>query len=292
MPSLAQHQSNSFTKLLLMGDAKTGKTGSLVSLVPNYNLRILDFDNLLDILKFQVLKECPSRLDSVEVRTIRDNYKAGPIGPVISGKPQAWITAIKMLDKWTYDDVDLGKPAEWGPDSILVIDSLSRLCDAAYDFHASIIPVGKSGDFDGRAVYGNAQDDVEKVLAMLTSSSFATNLIVIAHGTYMDLPNGQKKIFPQGVGQKLSPKIPQYFPSVVYYRNDNGKRTIQLNSDNMVNLANPRPDAFEGKTLPIESGLATFFEALRGTPSEIAGAKPKPPSTPTPTKLPTNLRKP
>ena len=108
----------------------------------------------------------------------------------------------------------------------------------------------------------------------------------------MDLPNGQKKIFPQGVGQKLSPKIPQYFPSVVYYRNDNGKRTIQLNSDNMVNLANPRPDAFADKTLPIESGLATFFEALRGTPSEIAGAAKAKSSAPTPIKLPTNLRKP
>ena len=35
--------------------------------------------------------------------------------------------------------------------------------------------------------------------------SFATNLIVIAHGTYMDLPDGTTKIFPQGVGQKLSP---------------------------------------------------------------------------------------
>ena len=35
-----------------------------------------------------------------------------------------------------------------------------------------------------------------------------TNVIVIAHGTYLDLPDGTKKIFPQGVGQKLSPKIP------------------------------------------------------------------------------------
>jgi len=267
MPSLAQHQSNSYTKLLLIGDSKSGKTGSLVSLVPRYNLRILDFDNLLDILKGLIIKNCPDRLDSVEFRTIRDSYKAGPTGAVIAGRPTAWITALKMLDNWKYDDVDFGKPAEWGPDTILVIDSLSRLCDAAYDFHESIIPRGKSGDFDGRAVYGNAQDDVEMVLAMLTSSSFATNLIVIAHGTYMDLPTGAKKIFPQGVGQKLSPKIPQYFPSVVYYRNDNGKRSIQLESDNMVNLANPRPDAFSEKTLPIETGLATFFEALRDVPT-------------------------
>ena len=228
MPSLANHQSNQFTKLLLIGDAKSGKTGSLVSLVKaGYKLRILDFDNLLDILKFKVMEECPDKLDNVEFVTVRDNYKAGASGSQIDGKPKAWITAIKLLDSWKYEEADLGKPCDWGSDCILIIDSLSRLCDAAYDFHESIIPRGKSGDYDGRAVYGNAQDDVEKVLAMLTSKSFATNLIVIAHGTYMDLPDGTTKIFPQGVGQKLSPKIPQYFPSYIRYKNKGGKRTIQ-----------------------------------------------------------------
>jgi len=268
MPSLANHQSNQFTKLLLIGDAKSGKTGSLVSLVKaGYKLRILDFDNLLDILKFKVIEECPDKLDNVEFVTVRDNYKAGASGSQIDGKPKAWITAIKLLDNWKYDDTDLGRPADWGPDCILIVDSLSRLCDAAYDFHESIIPRGKSGDYDGRAVYGNAQDDVEKVLAMLTGRGFATNLIVIAHGTYMDLPDGSKKIFPQGVGQKLSPKIPQYFPNYIRYRNKGGKRTIQTTSDAMIDLANPRPDKVE-KELPIETGLATLFEALRDTPVE------------------------
>ena len=268
MPSLANHQSNQFTKLLLIGDAKSGKTGSLVSLVKaGYKLRILDFDNLLDILKFKVIEECPDKLDNVEFVTVRDNYKAGASGSQIDGKPKAWITAIKLLDHWKYDDVDYGRPADWGSDCILIIDSLSRLCDAAYDFHESIIPRGKSGDYDGRAVYGNAQDDVEKVLAMLTSKGFATNLIVIAHGTYMDLPDGSKKIFPQGVGQKLSPKIPQYFPNYIRYKNKGGKRTIQIESDSMIDLANTRPGAVD-KELPIETGLGTFFSALRDMPAE------------------------
>ena len=277
MPSLSQHQSNSFTKLLLLGDAKSGKTGSLASLVKaGYKLRILDMDNLLDILKYKILEECPDLIDNVEFRTIRDKYKTGPTGSMIDGKPRAWVDAIKMLDAWKYDDTDLGRPAEWGGDTILVIDSLSRLCDAAYDFHESIIPRGKSGDYDGRAVYGNAQDDVEKVLAMLTSSGMATNVIVIAHGNYMDLPDGTKKIFPQGVGQKLSLRIPQYFPNYVRYRNKNGKRTIQLESDPMIDLANTRP-GFLNKELDISTGLAEFFGALRdGAPKTAESpAKPK-----------------
>jgi hypothetical protein len=267
LTSLADHHSTSIVKLLLLGDAKVGKTGSLVSLVSaGYKLRILDFDNLLDYF-YQLVKErCPDKLSNVDYRTLRDPIRAGSAGAVIAGKPQAWINAIKMLDNWKYDDIDLGIPANWDSDSILVIDSLSRLCDAAYDFHEATIPHGKSGDFDGRAVYGNAQDDVEKVLGMLTSRSFNTNVIIISHGMYMDLPDGSKKIFPQGVGQKLSPKIPQYFPNYIRYKMDGqGKRTIQLESDNMIALASARKLP---STLPSDTGLAEFFAAFREPPAK------------------------
>lgn len=273
MTSLSKHQSNTTTKLLLLGDAKSGKTGSLVSLVKaGYKLRILDLDNLLDILKYKILEECPSKIDNVEAATIRDKLKTGPTGAVIDGKAKAWISAIKLCDNWKYTDedgteIDLGKPSDWGSDCILVVDSLSRLCDAAYDFHEAMIPRGKSGDFDGRAVYGNAQDDVEKFIALLTSKHFNVNVIVIAHGTYIDLPDGTKKIFPQGVGQKLSPKIPQYFPNYIRYKNSAGKRTIQLTSDAMIDLANTNPAALD-KSLPIETGLAEFFAVLRDAPAK------------------------
>lgn len=268
MPSLADHQSNQFTKLLLLGDAKSGKTGSLVSLIEaGYKLRILDMDNLLDILKFMIRERCPDKIGNVEFRTLRDKLKAGPMGSIIDGQPKAWINAIKMFDRWKYtedgEEIDYGIPAQWGSDCILVVDSLSRLCDAAYDFHEAIIPRGKSGDYDGRAVYGNAQDDVEKLLALLTSSGFETNVIVVCHGTYIDLPDGTTKIFPQGVGQKLSPKIPQYFPNYIRYKHIGGKRTIQMKSDAMIDLANARPTAM-ADSYPIETGLAEIFKILRG----------------------------
>lgn len=278
MPTLSDHQSNKFTKLLLIGDSKSGKTGSLVSLVKaGYKLRILDFDNLLDVLKYYVQRECPEMMGNIEYRTLRDKLKATPLGYIIDGKPTAFATAIRMLDNWKYKDeegneTDLGVPAEWGPDCILVIDSLSRLCDAAYDFREPLTPRGKSGDYDARAVYGDAQDAVEKMLADLTSDGFQTNLIVIAHIQYMDLPDGTKKGYPQGVGQKLSPKIPQYFPSVVLYTNRGGHRTIQTNSSPLIDLANPAPFAME-PSYPVEDGLAKFFAVLRDPPVQAAPKK-------------------
>lgn len=276
MPSLANHQSNDFTKLLLLGDAKSGKTGSLVSLVDaGYKLRILDFDNLLDVLKHFIMQKCPGKIGNVEFRTLRDKYKSSPTGTIIDGGPKAWLESIRMLNRWKYknDDgteTDLGDPADWGPECILVIDSLSRWCDMAYDFHEGIMPKGRSGDYDGRAVYGNAQDDVEKQLASLTSKTVATNVIVIAHGTYIDLPDGTKKIFPQGVGSKLSPKIPQYFPTYIRYKNTGGKRVIQTVSDPMIDLATPKPVE---SSYSIDDGLAKIFAALREQPKVVPVAK-------------------
>lgn len=267
MPTLDQHHSTDLVKLLLLGDAKSGKTASLVSLVEaGFKLRILDLDNLLDILAKLIRERCPDKIGNVEFRTLRDKRKMTPSGPVIDGQPKAFVEAIKMMDRWKYKDgeeeIDLGVPSEWGPECILVLDSLSRFCDAAFDFREPLTPRGKSGDYDLRATYGDAQDAVENTLATLTSRSFGTNVIVIAHGTYMDLPDGTKKIFPQGVGQKLSPKIPQYFPNYIRFKNQAGKRTIQLESDALIDLANANP-AKMPKTLDASTGLAEFFKVLR-----------------------------
>lgn len=273
MSSLEDHQSNNFVKLLLLGDAKAGKTGSLVSLVKaGYKLRILDFDNLLDPLKYFIKRECPDLIGNVEYRSLRDKRKAGSLGLMISGTPKAYIDAVKLLERWKYkeDEVetDLGVPADWGPDCILVIDSLSRLCDAAYDYHDAIMPAGRSGDKDGRAVFHEAQKAITSMLSMLTGPGMETNIIVIAHGAYYDLPDKTTKIFPQGVGQKLGPRIPQFFPNYIRYKNENGKRSIQLKSDTMIDLANAAPFAMPDKSLPIETGLAEFFAVLRDPPKQ------------------------
>lgn len=266
MPSLANHQSNDFTKCLVIGDSGAGKTGALTSLVKaGYKLRILDFDNNLDVLKAFIERECPDKIENVEFRTLRDKRKATAEGASIDGKPIAFSNALKMLDHWKYEDVDLGRPCDWGSDCILVLDSLSRFCDAAYDFRLPLAVVGRSGEIDLRAVYGDAQDAVENTIANLTSPQFETNVIVIAHIVYQETPDGIKG-FPQGVGQKLSPKIPQYFPTKIRFFNKGGKRSIKTTSTPMIDLANPKP--FD--MLPeysIEIGMADIFAVLRNPPA-------------------------
>lgn len=270
MPSLAKHQSNEFTKILVTGDSKSGKSGALASLVmAGYKLRILDFDNGLDILKQYVLRDCPEKIDNIEYRTLRDERTSGAEGPKISGKPKAFITSYKMLDNWKYDDVDYGVPSEWGPECILVIDSLTFMSDAAFDFHEAASPDTKSGKHDIRAVYGSAQGAIEHVLAFITGPNFKTNVIVISHVKYVDNPDGTKKGYPVSIGSAISPTIPRYWNNYIRFSRSGGKRKIETESSAMFDLATAAPFHMESK-FDIETGMADVFRILRGPgPDEI-----------------------
>ena len=268
MPNLANHQSNSYVKLLIEGDSKSGKTGALASLVcAGYHLRILDYDNGLDVLRQFVQRDCPEGLGRVEFRTLRDRRKASPTGPIIDGQPKAFADGVRMLDRWRDGDTDLGVPGEWGSDCILVLDSLTFFSDAAYDFREPLTPRSRDGKYDVRAVYKDAQDAVENVLALLTSDSFKTNVIVISHIKYVDNPDGTKKGYPSAVGSALSPLILRYFNNVVRFTNIGGKRKIETISSPMFDLANAAPFKME-KTYDIETGLADFFAVLRNPPGQ------------------------
>jgi hypothetical protein len=270
MPSLADHQSNEFTKLLIEGDSGSGKTGALASLVAaGYKLRVLDMDNGLDPLKTFVEHTCPQNLGNVEFRTLRDKYKSSPEGPIIAGTPKAFVDAIKLLDRWKYThngiETDLGIPSEWGPECILVIDSLTFLSDAAWAFREPLAVRGKDGKYDQRAIYKDAQDAIESVLAFVTGETFRTNVIVTSHIRYLENQDGTRKGYPTSVGSALGPIIPRYFNSVALCESKLGKRTIQTVATAMIDLKNPKP--FEmAKSYPIETGLAEFFGVLRPAP--------------------------
>jgi hypothetical protein len=254
MPTLDKLTASPVIKLLLIGDSGSGKTGSIASLVKaGYKVRLLDMDNGWESLATAVRRECPDKLSSVEVESFRDKYKPSIAGPILDGVPSAFTGAIALLDKWGGTS-----PSTWGTDYIFVLDSLTFFSDAAFNWARAMNPGAK----DPRQIYGAAQDAIEHVLALLTGPSFNTNVIVTSHIKYMDMPDGTKRGYPTAVGQALSPTIPRYFNSVAACATQpGGKRTIQTVSSALIDLKNPA--GFNG-ALPIETGLATFFETVKG----------------------------
>ena len=262
MPSAADHKSSAFVKLLYIGDSGTGKTTSLTSLVEaGYNLRVLDFDNLLDPLVQMVRRSAPTALDRIHYMTFRDKFRTTPNGPIIDGVPTAYIGSMKAIDLWE----DGTTPSSWGPKHILVVDSLTTMSRSAYWWAKGLL--GAATFAEGVPIrgvrpeqfYHTAQQALLNTIAYVTAESFGANVIVIAHVKYMER-DGQTKGFPVAVGNAISPEIPSYFPSVALATKAGTKRTIRTRSTSMIDLKNPR--SFDmADEFNMEDGLARFFKA-------------------------------
>ena len=246
------------TKAIILGDSGTGKTGALASLVgAGYKLRVLDLDNKLQsgILPQVVKRDFPDKLGNIDYEAVRDRWKASSLGPVADGIPKSFTRALELMDKWS----DGTRPAEWGPSYCFVLDSLTFLSDAAFNWARSMSP----GTKDPRQWFYTAQQAVENTLAMLTAEAFNTNVIVIAHVSWQDRPDGTMKGYPASIGKALGPTIPAYFDNMILCQTGAGnKRTIQTVPTALVDLKNPASFTM-APTLPLETGLATFFETLR-----------------------------
>lgn len=247
------------TKVLMIGDSGTGKTGSLASLVKaGYSLRILDLDNKIanGILPQAIMRDCPEKISNVDFEPIRDKYKSSGLGPIVDGVPTAFTKALALLDKWSDGSI----PAQWGPQTVFVLDSLTFFADAAFNWAKGMNPGAK----DPRQWYGTAQDAVENTLALLTAASFNTNVIVISHVSWQSRPDGTMKGFPSSVGQALGPTIPAYFDNMILCQTAAGRRTIQTAPTALVDLKNPASFRML-PTLPLETGLAEFFKTLQAS---------------------------
>jgi len=261
MPKLSEHQSSSIVKLILIGDSGTGKTGSLTSLLgAGYHLRILDLDNGLDSLVQWGRRQFPDKLDNVGFISLRDKYKVTAHGSGVSGSATAFVKACTLLDKWEDDT----KPAQWGPNHILVIDSLTALGKAAFEWAKGMNPSAK----DPRQWYFSAQQALENIIASLTSEEFATNVIIISHVTYKELADGTTKGYANSIGSALGPTIPKYFNTLLLAESigsgTNVKRTIKTVPTGVIDLKTPIP--FKLPTaLPLDTGMAEIFSQLKSS---------------------------
>lgn len=258
MPSLADHHSGQFTKLIYIGDSGTGKTGSLVSLIADgYDLRILDMDNGLDAL-VQHARQQQCDLSRVGYVTVRDEYKSSPMGPMIKGQPKAFTGALKYLDKWEDESI----PSEWGERTVFVLDSLSAFGRAAFEWAKGMNPAAK----DPRQWYFQAQQALESTIAMLTGEAFHANVIIISHVNYREMQNGVTKGYANAVGSALGPTISKYFNTLIMAESSgsgtNVRRRIRTVPTGVVDLKTPMPFRLESE-LPLESGLSTIFKMLK-----------------------------
>lgn len=264
MPTLTDYSSDKPIKMLLIGDSGKGKTGALASLAAaGKKLRILDYDNGLSILS-SALKGNTSALANITYESCLDEFHMVGNKLLPKGMPTAFTHGLGLMTNWKTKDLDLGPVSKWGKDSILIIDSLSHLSNAAMRY---VLALNKrSGEQPWMSDWGQAMTLIEQTLQLLYSDQIKCHVILTAHITHIggeENADGKMvgvKQYPNTLGQKLPPKIPQYFNTMLQCDTTPGsKRIIRTVPNSDLGLKSEILGL--PKELPLESGLADFFRA-------------------------------
>lgn len=265
MPDLSAAPAPQSAKLLLIGHSGSGKSGALASLAnEGYELFIVDFDNGLDPLYHFVE---PQFRKNVHFHTLQDQLSA-VTGETQIVKADAFSRAMRLLADWQEDGKSLGSPLTWGPDKVVVIDSLTFASTSALHLASirngqnSFKPKATKGAGDPRQIIGEAQTLIEGMLANLASTLVKCNVVLLSHVTY-EGPETDPTGFPSSVGRKLSPVIPRYFNTMLYIEKQGPNRFIRQSFPNIpTKCPVVVPDM-----LPLSTGLATVVKAITKQPS-------------------------
>ena len=276
MPQGTKHQSQKVTKLLNIGDAGSGKTGALACLVDaGYRLIVLDFDNGLDILIGLLRKSNPKALENLYYETFTDDMQMTQGFVLPKGVPKAFTSAMEGLTKWKFpieagskETYDLGSINSWGPETIVVIDSLGIAGQASLRFIRQMNQ-HQLEKWTRLEDYGQAMNLLEGMLQLLYSNGVGCHVIVNSHITYQEEEGELTKGFPRALGSKLPPNVGGYFNTMVRTltkgTGQSAKKVIRTVSDGGIELKTPVPPGTLPKELPIEDGLLTIFKTLQST---------------------------
>lgn len=270
-----------------IGFPGSGKTGALAALLNvGYKVRVLDFEgNFAPLIGFAEERG----LANLDVVTLQDKMRNGDKYVEIFGIPEAFNNAMRMLQEWKYKDddgneVNLGKSADWGPDTIVVVDSLTSLAKTTKD--RAMKMNNKTPATFTSAVWGHAGADLNNFIETLKRDDKRYHLIINTHKQVLgpadfiaqgddDVVKEEKlkmikdgmippRIYPVSITKPNSQTIHGMLPTMLEFVKTNklGKDVRLINT-----VSGPEIDVkIPGKGLKasygIETGLAEIFEAL------------------------------
>jgi len=203
---------------------------------------------------------------------------------------RAWTRVVSLLDKWKEDDVDYGSVRDWGPDTVLSLDSFSTLAKCAYYFNQSLNGRLGSRDegFDYQRDIGGAQSQLTRLLELLYDSSIKCNVLVISHITWVDESQGVANRpksgdtvistpdgYPSAIGRALSPQMGKYFNDVFIASSSGSGTAVQRRISTVpTDGVMAKNSVWMERDYPVGSALAQIFAAIRGQqpPTELIEA--------------------
>lgn len=217
--------------ILLMGAPGVGKTASLATLLDSgIKLRVITtepnaIDTLLDFckktnvdtseLQWKHIEPTPAgfgALNDMAKNISNLNYQAltemkGGFGKALTTQ---FIQVLKTCQTFTSDrdGKNYGNIEEWGPDTALVIDSLSGINEMCKSLTVGYKPALHQGE------WGVMMNLEEQFLLKMTSINCW--FIITAHvDREKDEITGGTRLMVGALGSKLAPKVPRFFSEVI-----------------------------------------------------------------------------
>jgi hypothetical protein len=281
-------------RIWVAGFPGTAKTGGTVTplLELGYKVRVLDFDgNIAPVLQFVK----PEFLQNLDVVTLEDKLRAGEKFIEPSGIPDAFQRGLKLMDEWAYKDddgseVNLGKSKDWGCDTVVVLDSNTKMGNAAQRRQMSIM--NKTLSNNTQQTWYIAMNQQEAFIERLVNRNNRFHVVILSHLQLIgpkDIANGDDdltkelkertaavvptKLFPKALGRELSPLIAGHVPNLIRFETDpRGERIIRTLPQPEMDLKLALPNAKEFDKAKIsDGGFGKIFKALAPPLSECLG---------------------
>lgn len=165
------------------------------------------------------------------------------------GKYNRFITLLEQLNNFKDDRTgqSFGAVDTWGTDKVLVIDGMTGINNCAMSLVIGGKPVRSQSD------WGIAQDQVEKIVRMLTEGC-KCHVVILAHvERETDMVMGGTKLMVASLGKALAPKLPPMFSDVILAARDG----VKWSWDTGTPLADVK-----ARNLPFASGQPADFKPL------------------------------
>jgi hypothetical protein len=255
--------------ILLMGDAGTGKTYSIATLVESgIEVFYLSIEQGLESLLgywTDAGKPIPANLhwhkieppkasfaelaaNALKVNTL--SYES--LGKMTDTNRHTHNLFIKVNEAFFDfpDDrtgIKFGPVDGWGPERAVIVDGLTGLSRAAMSLTVGGKPIKNPGD------YGIAQGQLEGYLRLICDHCRCWFVLIAHVEKEIDPVLGGMKITVSTVGQKLAPLIPPMFSDVIYCVRDGTKWTWNTSSPGVVTKA---------RNLPWAEGMKPDFRPI------------------------------
>lgn len=246
--------------VLLMGASGTGKTHSLRTLVDSG----LEVFVLFTEPGMEVLADIPSdklhwhyippsspdwsdMIDSASKINKLSLKSLSEMSDINKSKYTEFLDVLGSLANFkddrtgqTYGGVD-----SWGPERVIVVDSLSGLSIMAMNLIAGSKPVKSIAD------WGVSVDNLERLLTKLCVDT-RCHFVLISHlERETDEVTGGTSLTASTLGRKLGPKLPRFFSDVIHVKRDGEKFNWSTATSNVdtkarnVKIAADLPPSFQ-----------------------------------------------